>query len=80
LSGLVPDDLDTLVSTVEAADAVGVAPTTIRKWKSRNMLAPAGLDKYKRPLYRLLDVMQTEQRTRRSMIERSTRSRQPANV
>lgn len=80
MSGYVPEDLDTLVSTVEAADAVGVQPTTIRQWKHKKMLHPAGLDKYNRPLYRLLDVMQTEQRTRRSMQERTARSRQPASV
>jgi hypothetical protein len=79
-TNLVDADLDQLVSTVEAAAHVGVEPTTIRQWKTRNILAPSGLDKYNRPLYRLLDVMQAEQKTRRSMIERASRSRRPVNA
>jgi DNA-binding transcriptional MerR regulator len=79
-TNLVDADLDQLVSTVEAANIVGVEPTTIRQWKTRQILAPSGLDKHKRPLYRLLDVMQAEQKTRRSMIERASRSRRPVNA
>jgi DNA-binding transcriptional MerR regulator len=79
-TNLVDADLDQLVSTVEAANIVGVEPTTIRQWKTRHILEPSGLDKYKRPLYRLLDVMQAEQKTRRSMIERASRSRRPVSA
>lgn len=76
ISNIVDADLECLVSTVEAAGFVGVDPQTVRQWKTRKLLAPSGLDKYNRPLYRLIDVMKTEQKTRQSMIERAQRSRQ----
>lgn len=62
---LVPETLDSLVSTSEAADACGVAVSTIRVWVNRGYLKPSGLDIKNRPLYRLIDVLRTEQHTRR---------------
>lgn len=65
MTDLVPEELDNLVGTVAAADAVQKTPATIRKWKQLGYLKPAGLDERHRPLYRLIDVLRTEQKTRR---------------
>lgn len=64
LEQLEPADLDRLVSTVEAAESIGVHPQTIRQWKTRGKLSPSGLDKYSRPLYKLVDVLRVERETR----------------
>lgn len=42
---------DGLLSTDQAARLAGVAPGTIRSWRSRKRLAAAGLDDHGRPLY-----------------------------
>lgn len=59
-----PDGLDSLVSTAEAAYIAGVKSGTIRTWKSRGLLAPAGLDDRGHPLYRVRDVAKAERKTR----------------
>ncbi|PRA13343.1 hypothetical protein CQ010_01465 [Arthrobacter sp. MYb211] len=64
IENLTPSDLDQLVSTVDAAAAAGVHPQTVRQWKARGKLDPSGLDKYNRPLYKLVDVLRTEKETR----------------
>jgi len=58
------DPLETLVSTSEAAQIAGVSAATVRKWKQRGLIAPAGLDERNRPLYRMRDVALTERKTR----------------
>lgn len=65
---VVPETLDNLVSTSEAADACGVAVSTIRVWVNRGYLEPSGLDHNNRPLYRLIDVLRTERSTRRRAV------------
>ncbi|MDH6111934.1 DNA-binding transcriptional MerR regulator [Kitasatospora sp. MAP12-15] len=62
--------MDALLTGPEAAALCGVDPATIRSWKRRGLLEPAGLDDRGRPLYRQLAVAQTEARTR----ERAGRS------
>ena len=64
MQDLVPEDLDNLVGTVTAAEAVQKTPAAIRNWKRLGYLKPHGLDERNRPLYRLIDVLRTEQRTR----------------
>jgi hypothetical protein len=54
----------TLWDTAESAEAVRVQPGTVRKWASRGHLAPAGLDERGRPLYRAIDVIHAEHKTR----------------
>ncbi|MGK4583468.1 helix-turn-helix domain-containing protein [Kitasatospora sp. HPMI-4] len=58
--------MDELLTGPQAAELCGVSPTTIRSWKNRGKLAPAGLDEQGRPMYRHLDV---------ALAERSTRNR-----
>ena len=54
-----------LLTGPQAADLCGVGPATIRQWKCRGLLAPAGLDERGRPLYRQLDVALAEKATRK---------------
>lgn len=43
---------------------LGVAPSTVRKWKQRELLQPAGLDHLGRPLYQLAAAADVEHHTR----------------
>lgn len=69
------DDLDDpaarLLTTAEAAEAAHVEEMDIRNWArpSRGLLAPADHDKDGHPLYRELDVLRAEARTRRAARE-----------
>jgi DNA-binding transcriptional MerR regulator len=56
--------MDELLTGPQAAELCGVDPSTIRQWKRRGMLQPAGLDERNRPLYRQLDVARAERATR----------------
>jgi DNA-binding transcriptional MerR regulator len=62
---LVPESLDNLVSTNEAADACGVECATVRSWVARGHLTATGLDERNRPLYKLIDVLRASRDTRR---------------
>lgn len=62
---LVPEALDNLVTTPEAAAHCGVDASTIRKWRERGHLTVSGLDPHGRPLYRLIDVLRAARDTRR---------------
>ncbi|MGA5819718.1 helix-turn-helix domain-containing protein [Kitasatospora sp. NPDC094028] len=53
-----------LLTGPEAATLCRVSPTTIRSWRHRGILQPAGLDERGRPLYRQLDVARAEAVTR----------------
>ena len=57
---------DQLVTAAEAALAAGVSAATVRDWKRRDLLEPAGRDRRHRPLYRITDVWDVERRTRRA--------------
>jgi DNA-binding transcriptional MerR regulator len=48
----------------EVAKLCGVEPPTVRSWRHRNLLTPAGLDPRGRPLYRQLDAARAEAATR----------------
>lgn len=61
----IPDDLDALVDTTEAAAIAKVRTPTIRSWKRRGQLKAGGLDERGRPLYRVIDVLRAEASTRR---------------
>lgn len=63
---LVPESLDNLVTTTEAAQHCGVGKSTITMWKERGHLQPSGLDANGRPLYRLIDVLRAARDTRRN--------------
>lgn len=65
---LVPEQLDNLVSTREAADHCGVAVSTIRVWASRGYLQASGLDHNDRPLYKLIDVLRAARDTRQRAV------------
>ena len=65
---MVPDDLDTLISTTEAANRIGVSAATIRSWDARGHLVRSGLDERNRPLYRMIDVLRCARDTRRRAI------------
>lgn len=60
----VPEDLDELVSTTDAANACSVSVSTVRAWVARGHLVASGLDERRRPLYRLIDVLRAERATR----------------
>lgn len=68
---LVPESLDDLVTTNEAAESCGVESATIRQWASRGHLKPSGLDERNRPLYRLIDVLRVARDTRQRALGRS---------
>jgi DNA-binding transcriptional MerR regulator len=57
-------DAGELLTTAQAAELTDVTEATVRSWKHRGQLAPAGLDERGRPLYRLLDVARAEHATR----------------
>jgi DNA-binding transcriptional MerR regulator len=65
LTVLAPDGLNTLVNSTEAATIAGVSAATIRSWQHRGLIAPSGLDKRNRPLYRLADIAKAERKTRK---------------
>jgi hypothetical protein len=44
----------------EAATYSGVPPATIRQWKARGRITPAGLDEFGRPMYLLVDVWRAQ--------------------
>ena len=58
---------DTLLTTAQAAQIVGVSPATIRTWRHRGWLTP-GLDERNRPLY-----MQTVRAAERTVRENGLR-------
>lgn len=62
---LIPDNIDDLITTNDAATLCGVTVEAIRKWASRGQLAAAGIDERGRKLYRLIDVAKAERATRR---------------
>lgn len=61
---LVPESLDNLVSTAEAATHTGRSEAAIRQWRSRGHITPADIDTNGRPLYRLIDILRAERDTR----------------
>jgi stage V sporulation protein SpoVS len=65
---LVPESLDDLVSTTEAAESIGVGKAAVSNWAARGYLIPSGLDAANRPLYRLIDVLRCARDTRRRAI------------
>ena len=67
---MVPESLDNLVTTTEAADACGVGKSTISMWNTRGYLKPSGLDERDRPLYKLIDVLRAARDTRQRAIGR----------
>jgi hypothetical protein len=60
LLGQVGDQLATAADLSRALGGLGVdvRPETIRKWRERKLLHPAGTDRSGRPLYRVRDVQQ----------------------
>lgn len=53
-----------LIDYPEAARLAGVPEPTVRQWKSRHRLDPTGRDERGRPLFRPIDVLRAEARTR----------------
>lgn len=68
---------DELVSTSRAAEIARVKPATIRQWKHRGWLAPAGLDAKGRAMYRVRDVKKAEAGTRERDLTRRVDPRVP---
>jgi hypothetical protein len=61
---------DKLLTTVQAADRVGVKPGTIRSWASRGYLAAADWNERGHPLYRDENVVDVENQVRERGLER----------
>ncbi|AEV51935.1 helix-turn-helix domain-containing protein [Prescottella equi] len=61
---LVPEGIDSLINTTEAATLCGVSASTIRTWADRGTLTAAGIDPRGRKLYKLIDVAKAERATR----------------
>lgn len=55
--------MSSLLTGPQAAKLCGVEPPTIRSWKKRGLLKPAGLDGRGRPLYDQLAVAKVERAT-----------------
>ena len=53
-----------LLSYSDAATLAGVSEATVRQWKTRGHLEPAGMDDFGRPLFHGIDVLRAEARTR----------------
>lgn len=68
---MVPESLDDLVSTTEAANRIGVGKSTIAMWANRGHLKPSGLDQQDRPLYRMIDVLRAARDIRHRAIGRN---------
>jgi hypothetical protein len=56
--------VQTLLTGPQAATLCGVDPATIRSWRFRGLIEPAGLDSKGRPLYSQLAIARAEARTR----------------
>ncbi|MFB7907658.1 MerR family transcriptional regulator [Kitasatospora sp. NPDC056076] len=54
-----------LLTGPEVATLCRVDPATVRQWKRRGHLQPAGLDDRGRPLYRQIDAARAEAHTRK---------------
>lgn len=65
---LVPESLDDLVTTKQAADECGVTVAAISNWKSRGYIQPSGLDERHRPMYKRIDVLRAARDTRRRAV------------
>lgn len=63
LNGL--DLHDDLIDYSYAATLAGVNEATVRQWKRRGHLHPAGMDEFGRPLFTGIDVLRAEAKTRR---------------
>lgn len=80
------DDIDDpaarLLTTAESAQVAHVTEQDIRNWArpSRGLLAPADHDRDGKPLYRELDVLRAEQRTRRAARENQLAAEARANL
>jgi len=61
---MVPDGIDSLITTNDAATLCGVSAQAVRMWANRGLLTATGLDERGRKLYRLLDVAKAERATR----------------
>lgn len=61
---MVPDGIDSLITTNDAATLCGVSAQAIRMWVNRGLLAATGMDDRGRKLYRLVDVAKAERATR----------------
>lgn len=53
-----------LISLSEAATLAGVDAATVRQWKRRGHLDPAGQDEFGRPLFTGIAVLRAEAKTR----------------
>lgn len=60
----VPEGIDSLITTNEAASLCGVTAEAIRLWAHRGIITAAGIDERGRKLYRLIDIAKAERSTR----------------
>jgi DNA-binding transcriptional MerR regulator len=56
--------VQTLLTGPQAAELCGVGVSTIRQWRRRGHITPAGLDERGRPLYDQLTIAHAEAKTR----------------
>lgn len=69
---------DGLLTTEQAARLVGAAPATIRTWKRRGQLRPAGLSERGWPLYERTAVIAAEKKITDNWL--ATKNRNPRQV
>lgn len=69
----IPDTLDDLITTTEAANEIGCTPQAISNWADRGYLKPSGLDEQYRPLYKRIDVLRAERDRRRNALGKRAR-------
>lgn len=62
------ESLDDLIPARRAAEICGVTVDTIHKWRKKGYLEVKGLDAKNHSMYKVIDVMRAEQRTRRQML------------
>lgn len=55
-----------LINVEMAAHLAGVTVTTVRQWKRRGHLEPAGADEFGRPLFTGIAVLRAEAKTRKA--------------
>ncbi|WP_372492427.1 helix-turn-helix domain-containing protein [Actinomadura litoris] len=68
---LIGPDAEEYWTTAQAADALGVAPSTISTWRARGYMEPVKGSPPRRPIYRRVDVVRAEKRAYQAALRTS---------